>query len=62
MKIMRNNNNHQTLVEELVKQRLVLTEEEMKDFCTFEEIITDAKLMFDKKVKNIIQKYDNCKD
>ena len=30
---MRNNNNHQTLVEELVKQRPVLTEEEMKEFC-----------------------------
>ena len=58
---MRNNRNRQTLVEELAKQRPVLTEEEMKDFCTFEELVSDAKLIFDEKVKNIIQTYDNCK-
>ena len=58
---MKNNNKRQTLVEELAKQRSILTEEEMKDFCTFEELVADAKLMFDEKVKNIIQTYDNCK-
>jgi len=58
---MKNNKSHQIIVEELVKQRPILTEEEIKDFCTFEEIVADAKSIFDEKVKKIIQEYDNCR-
>ena len=36
------NKKSQTLVEELVKQRPILTEEEMAEFCTYEEIVTDT--------------------
>jgi hypothetical protein len=37
----------------LAKQHPVLTEDEMKDLCSFEEIITEAKLMFDENVNSI---------
>lgn len=49
------NKNSQTLVEELVKQRPILTEEEMAEFCTYEEIVTDTLQMFDDMVNSIIQ-------
>lgn len=54
------NNNNQTLcIEELVKQRPILTEEEMKEFCTYEEIVADAKAMFDEEVQKIWREYDS---
>lgn len=58
------NKHHQNsiLIRELAKQRPILTEEEINSFCTFEEIITDAKEYFDTRVKNIIKEYDNCKN
>ena len=37
------------LTEEMKKNLPVITEEEMKDFCTFEERVKDAKLMLIKK-------------
>ena len=43
-------------IDELVKQRPVLTEEEMNEFCTYEEIVADAKRLFDEKVADIIAK------
>ena len=49
------NKNSQTLVEELVKQRSILTEEEMAEFCTYEEIVTDTLQTFDDMVNSIIQ-------
>jgi len=52
----KNNTIQTSLVEKSVKQRPILTEEEMKDFCTYDEIVTDALRMFDEKVKNIIMK------
>lgn len=45
----------QTLVEELVKQRPILTEEEMTEFCTYEEIVIDTLQTFDDMVNSIIQ-------
>ena len=45
----------QTLVEELVKQRPILTEEEMAEFCTYEEIVIDTLQTFDDMVNSIIQ-------
>ena len=54
------NNGNQTLcVEELVKQRPILTEEEMAEFCTYEEIVADAKAMFDEEVQKIWREYDS---
>ena len=52
----KNNKVQASLVEELVKQRPVLTEEEMNDFCTYEEVVADALQMFDEMANNIIQK------
>ena len=49
------NKNSQTLVEELVKQRPILTEEEMTEFCTYEEIVIDTLQTFDDMVNSIIQ-------
>ena len=52
----KNTNKIQTsLVEELVKQRPILTEEEMSNFCTYEEVVADALQMFDEMANNIIQ-------
>ena len=54
------NKRNQTLcIEELVKQRPILTEEEMADFCTYDEIVTDAKAQFDEEIKRIWQEYDS---
>ena len=39
-------NNMAVNIGELVKQRPVLTEEEMNEFCTYEEIVADAKRLF----------------
>ena len=50
----------QTLdISELVKQRPVLTEEEMKEFCTYEEIVADAIVMFEEEVQKIWREYDS---
>lgn len=62
MKKKNNKDQASTLVEELVKKTPVLTKEEMDNFCTFEEIIANAKKMFDDKVKNIIAQYDKYKN
>lgn len=59
MKKKNNKDQASTLVEELVKKTPVLTKEEMDNFCTFEEIIANAKKMFDDKVKNIIAQYED---
>lgn len=53
-------NNIAVNIGELVKQRPVLTEEEMNEFCTYEEIVADAKRLFDEMVAEIIEK--NGKD
>ncbi len=52
----KNNTIQTSLVEKSVKQRPILTEEEMKDFCTYDEIVTDTLRMLDEKVKNNIVK------
>ena len=46
-------------IDELVKQRPVLTEEEMKEFCTYEEIVADAKAMFDEEIQKLWKEYDS---
>ena len=46
-------------IEELVKQRPILTEEDMNSFMTYEEIIDEAKRLFDEAVMKIWQDYDN---
>ena len=54
------NNKHQTLcIEEITKELPILTESEMNNLCTYEEILNDALIMFDEKVKNIIQTNDS---
>ena len=53
-------NRNQTLcIEELVRQRPILTEEEMNNFCTYEEIVADAKAQFDEDIKRIWQENDS---
>ena len=59
MKKQENNSNQTLCIEELVKQRPILTEEEMASFCTYEEIIADAKSQFDEVIKQIWQEYDS---
>ena len=46
-------------IDELAKQRPVLTEEEMKEFCTYEEIVADAIVMFEEEVQKIWREYDS---
>ena len=36
----------------------ILTESDMNNMCTYEEIVDDALAMFDEKVKKLIQAYD----
>lgn len=43
-------------IEELVKQRPVLTEKEMNEFCTYEEAVDEAMRLFDEAVAEIIVK------
>ncbi len=45
-------------LEEIVKQRPVLTEAEMSNLCTYDEIVDDALRVFDEKVNRIIQQND----
>ena len=46
-------------IEELVKQRPILTEEDMNSFMTYDEIIAEAKRLFDEAVMKIWQDQDN---
>ena len=46
-------------IEELVKQRPVLTEEEMNEFCSYEEIVSNALRLFDEEVQKIWKEYDS---
>ena len=46
-------------IDELVKQRPVLTEEEMNNFATYEEIVSEAMKMFDEEVQRIWDEYDS---
>ncbi len=56
----KSNNNHQSsLIEEWVKERPILTEEEMNSFMTYDEIISEAKRLFDEAVKKIWQEHDS---
>ena len=46
-------------IEELVKQRPVLTEEGMNEFCSYEEIVSNALRLFDEEVQKIWKEYDS---
>jgi hypothetical protein len=53
-----NNKSHQVLcVEEITKQNPILTEEEMNNFMTYEEIIAEATKMLDDEINKINQEY-----
>lgn len=49
-------------IAELVKQRPVLNEEEMKEFATYEEIVSDALRLFDEEVQRISNEYVQNKE
>lgn len=58
----KNNKQYQTLcIEDIVKKMPMLTESDMNNMCTYEEIVNDALAMFDEKVKKLIQAYDTNK-
>lgn len=58
----RNNKSHRVLcVEEIAKQNPILTEEEMNNFMTYEEIIAEATKMLDDEINKINQEYANYK-
>ncbi|MBR5148963.1 MAG: hypothetical protein IKV15_07175 [Bacteroidaceae bacterium] len=42
------------LTEEMIKSLPVITEEEMNEFCTFEELVADAISMFNEDVRKIL--------
>mgnify|MGYP003306978859 CR=1 FL=1 len=50
---------HTLCIEKIVSKKPILTEQEMNDFCSFEEIIADARAMFDEKIKTILSKNDS---
>ena len=53
------NRKHQTLcIEDIVKKMPILTESDMNNMCTYEEIVDDALVKFDEKVKKLIQAHD----
>ena len=54
-----NKQNQKLCLEELVKQRPILTEEEMNSFMTYDEIISEAKRLFDEAVNKIWQEHDS---
>ena len=56
-----NNCNKALFIEQMAKQRPILTEEEINNFCTFEEIIAEAKTMFDAEIDRIWQEHDSHK-
>ena len=59
---MKKRNKHQTLdIDEIVLQRPILTEEDMKNFCTYEEIVAEAEIMFNEKVEELLRQYNNQK-
>ena len=51
-----NNNKRQTLVEDAIKQRPILTEHEM-NFMTYEEAVQKCLEMFDEDARKIEQEY-----
>jgi hypothetical protein len=58
----RSNKSHRVLcVEEIAKQNPILTEEEMNNFMTYEEIIAEATKMLDDEINKINQEYANYK-
>jgi len=46
-------------LDELVKQRLILTKVDMDSFMTYDEIISEAKRLFDEAVLKIWQERDS---
>ncbi len=54
-----NKQNRKLCLEELAKQHPILTEEEMGEFMTYEEIISEAKRLFDEAIEKIQQEYDS---
>ena len=55
---MKKNNSNQTLcIEELVKQRPILTEEEINNFYSFDEAVQECMRLFDEGVEKINQEY-----
>lgn len=59
MEDMKSNKSQTLSIKELARQRPILTKEEMAEFCTYEEIVADAKAMFDDEVKKIWKEYDS---
>jgi hypothetical protein len=58
----RNNKSHRVLcVEEIAKQNPILTEEEMNNFMSYEEIVAEATKMLDDEINKINQEYANYK-
>lgn len=53
------NNKSQTLVEELVKQHPILTEEETNNVYSYEEAVQECMRLFDEGVKQVNQEYVN---
>ena len=49
----------QTLVEDLVKQRPILTEEEMNSFYSYDEAVQKCMQLFDEGVNQVNQEYVN---
>jgi TPR repeat protein len=49
-------------IEELVKQRPVLTEEEMNEFCTYEEAVDEAMNMLDKEMAKILKQTSTAEE
>ena len=52
-------NSESLSIEELVKQRPKLTEDEMAEFCTYEEAVAEALQMYDEEVRRIWKEYDS---
>ena len=46
-------------LDELVKRRPILTKEEMDSFMTYDEIISEAKRLFDEAVLKIWKEHDS---
>jgi len=55
----RNKTNQTLCVEEIASKNPILTEEDMNELCTYEEMVSEALRVFDEKVEKIIQQYDS---
>jgi hypothetical protein len=54
----KDNNHSQTLcIEEIVKQRPILTEEEMSNFYSYDEAVQECMRLFDEGMDKINQEY-----